>query len=99
MDPDIEELKKLVQENIALSKDTNHIVHGMRRNARWSRFAKVVWWVAIFAISAAAYYLYLQPYLIRLEQMYSTVQTGSQQAQNYQQQFADFFKQFTPKTQ
>lgn len=99
MDPDIEELKKLVQENIALTKDTNHIVHGMRRSARLGRFAKVVWWVAIFAVSAAAYYLYLHPYLVKLEQIYADVQGGAQQAQGYQQQFSDFFKQFQTKPQ
>ena len=92
MDDDIEEVKEIAKKSLALAQDTNRVVHKMLRAARWGRFIKLVWWVAILAISAAAYYYYIQPYVEKLSQAYAGVQASGQRAQSLEQQVQDFLK-------
>ena len=92
MDPDIEEVKEMIKKSLALAQDTNRILHGMRRAARWGRFFKLLWWVAILAVSGIAYYYYLQPYVDKLVQAYTQVQATGQKAQSLEQQVQDFLK-------
>lgn len=87
MDPELEEIKRMLQKNVALAEDTNHIVHKLRRNIWWGRLWTIVWWVAILAVSGAAYYVYLQPYVDQLSQAYGNVQ-------GWQVQVQDFFAKF-----
>ena len=94
MDPEIKTLEEKIDKIGKMSEDTNRIVHGMRNSARLGRLARIVWWLAVFVLSAAIYYFYLQPYLMQLQQIYSQFQGGATQAQSYQEQFADFIKNF-----
>ena len=94
----MDELKELVHKQIAISEDTNRIVHGMRNTARWGRFMRIIWWAAIIGLSAASW-LYLQPYLMQVQALYQNVQSGAEQAQGFQGQISDFFKQLTPNSQ
>ena len=66
-------------------------MHQMRRAARWGRFFQVVWWVLIIAVSGAAYYIYLAPYVNRLEQLYSQVEGAGQQGQTWGSDIQQFF--------
>jgi hypothetical protein len=92
MDLDNEELRELVKKNLELTQETNRIVRGMRRSARWGRFFSFVWWLLIIAVSAASYYYYVQPYVETIEKAYGNTQ-------NFQQQFQQFFSQFGNHTQ
>jgi len=87
VDGEIEELKRLVQKNLAMTEETNHIVRGMRRSARWGRFFSIAWWIVIIAVSGATYYIYVQPYVTDIEKAYGNTQ-------NFEQQVQDFFKSF-----
>ena len=91
MDPRIDEILKLTQE-------TNKMVHKMRRSMLWGRFYQVVWWIAILAISGAAYYYYAAPYVNKLEQLYAQVQADSAQAQSVGTQTSSFFGNWMPHT-
>lgn len=93
-DPEIEELKEIVKRQGQVIDETNRIVHGMRRGARLRMLWSVVWWLAIFAVSAGAYYYYLQPYVQTLEGYYGKFQQQSSQAQNLEQQIANWFAKF-----
>jgi hypothetical protein len=94
MEPETNELKELMRQNIALAQDTNKTLHAMRRSARVRGFFSIAWWVLVFALSGAAYYYYLQPYVQKIEDAYAKAQTGAQQAQTWETQAADFFKGF-----
>ena len=95
VDPQIDELKELVRRNIELSTETNKIVHGIRNSARWASVARFLWWGLIVAASVASY-VYFQPYIQKMEQIYNSVQAGGQQAQTVGNTFADFFKNLVP---
>ncbi|MDO8518358.1 MAG: hypothetical protein Q7S26_03655 [bacterium] len=92
MDDDIEEIKELAKKSLALAQDTNRVVHGMRRGAWWGRFFKLLWWVAIFAVSSAVYYYYVQPYVDKIGQAYAQVQSTGQKAQSLESQVQNFLK-------
>jgi hypothetical protein len=85
-----------IDEILRITKDTNRMVHKMRRSQLWGRFYQVVWWIAILAISGAAYYYYAQPYVDKLTQLYAQVEQGGQQAQSVGSQLSSFFGNWLP---
>ena len=97
MDPQIQELRKLVVENLQIAEDTRRVVHSMRRSQRVGRFFTLVWWFLVLVASGAAYYYYLQPYVAQIERLYENMQTNTQQAQQYQTQISNFLKNLIPK--
>jgi hypothetical protein len=88
----ISELKELVRRNIALTQETNDMVHGMRRAAWWGTILRWGWWLLIFGVSGVAYYYYVQPYVDRVQQAYTHVEAGAQQAADWQTKMNEFFK-------
>ena len=86
---EIEELKELVEKNIAVTQDTNRMVRKMRRNATWALVFQVVWWLVVAGVTGAAYYYYVQPYVMQIEHLYGVSQ---QQTQNWNNQIGSFFK-------
>jgi hypothetical protein len=92
VDPEIEELKELVKQDLAISADTNRAVHKIRRGANWGRLFQFIWWAAIIAVSGAAYYLYLQPYVAKVEALYGNMQQTSARAQTFENQVVSFVK-------
>ena len=86
MDPEINELKELVRQNIALSQETNKIVHKMRNAVRWSGVFKLLWIGALVAFSFGAY-VYLAPYLGQLTAFYQSAQEAIDQAKQLGTQF------------
>ncbi|HVV39355.1 MAG TPA: hypothetical protein VHD31_03485 [Candidatus Paceibacterota bacterium] len=69
----IEELKQLVRQSIALSEENNKLLHGMRRSAWVSRGIRVLWIVGILIVSFYSY-LYVQPYLNQILDFYGNLQ-------------------------
>ena len=94
MDPQIEELKELVRQNITLSQETNNIVHGMRTAARWSRLFRLLWVIAILVASVAAY-LYFAPYLNQIIDLYSQAQAALEQLRGFGGQASSAVQNFT----
>ena len=90
---EIEELRELIEKNIALSEETNKMMRQMRRSARLGRLFQMVWWLLVVGVSAVSYYYYVQPYVAQIERIYTS---GQQQSQNLQQQVGSFLKYITP---
>ena len=59
MDP---ELKSLLTENLALTKDNHRMLRAMRRDAWFGFVGKIIFWVALIVIPL----YFLQPYLTML---------------------------------
>ena len=68
-------------------EDTNHIVHKMRRSARWSLIFSILWWLSIIGLTGALYYYYLAPYIEGIKEIYGN-------AQGWEDQVAEFFRNF-----
>ncbi len=69
MDP---EVKKMLQENLRLSKDNNDMLRKMLRIQRWTQIYRVFYWIIILGISFGAYY-FIQPYIDGLLSYYNGV--------------------------
>ncbi|OGI89410.1 hypothetical protein A2911_02475 [Candidatus Nomurabacteria bacterium RIFCSPLOWO2_01_FULL_40_15] len=67
MDP---ESQKLLEENLALSKENNEMLHSIRRSMRMARFMSILYWVFIIGSAVGAFYL-IQPYIEQLKDVYS----------------------------
>lgn len=89
---EIEELRELVEKNIAITQETNRMVRKMRRNATWGWIFQIVWWLVVAGVTGAAYYYYVQPYIMQIEHLYGLSQ---EQTQNWNNQIGGLMKFFT----
>ncbi len=89
VEDEIEELKELVEKNLEVTQETNRMVRIMRRNATWGWIFQIVWWLVVAGVTGAAYYYYVQPYVMQIEHLYGISQ---QQTQNWNNQIGSFFK-------
>lgn len=80
MDPEIQELKELVRQNIALTQEANQMLRSVRRSARISRVVRILWIAALVALSGLAYYNYVYPYMEQIEGFYKNFEQLRQQA-------------------
>ncbi len=67
---DDQELRKMVEETMELSKDNNRILHSIQRRERMTQIMRVVYWLFVLGIAAGAYY-YIQPYIDQLTRAYT----------------------------
>ena len=78
---EIEELKELVQRDIAIGAETRDMVHQMRRSARWGLFFTVLYWLLILGVLGASYY-YVSPYINKIFGVYQSIEHNNAQSQN-----------------
>ena len=67
MDPDI---KKLLEENLKISKENKELLIKVRNFQRWAQITKALYWLMIIGIAFGAFY-YLKPMLGNLLNLYS----------------------------
>ena len=84
MDP---ELKRLLDENLALAKENNEILVAMKRRAQWSLLGQVVFW-GLFVVAPLIFaWGYLGPLLSAVNGGDGTSGFTSQDFQNILQQY------------
>ncbi len=94
--PEIEELKELVQKDMAVNAETNRLVHQMRRSARWNMLFQILYWLVILGILGAGYY-YASPYIYNLLHLYQGMErTGGQQTSLLQDVGRSFSRFLSP---
>ena len=69
MDPDV---KKLLQENLKLSRENHEILKRLQRHERVRRFTKIIYWVIIIVIILGGYFYIVEPLVNQLNQAYSS---------------------------
>jgi hypothetical protein len=89
MDPKMDEL-------LRITKETNAMVHKMRRAQLWGRFYQIAWWVLIVAVSGYTYYVYAQPYVEKIIGIYTQIGVEGQKAQDLGSQVSSFFGSWVP---
>jgi hypothetical protein len=67
MDP---EVKRLLEENLKLSKENNELLIKVHNIQRWQQITRYIYWILIIAVSFGALY-YLKPYLGNLMNLYT----------------------------
>jgi len=76
VDPNMEELKKMVRQNLELSADNNRMLRAMRRAARWASFMRLVYFLVIAGGLTFGYVYFVQPYVEQVLHLYEQIQTG-----------------------
>jgi len=76
-----EEIKKLLREDVEVSKESLKILKGIRRNHRIAATFRVLYWFVILGIAFGAYY-YLQPYIDKVPSLMNQVQNIQKIFQN-----------------
>ena len=69
-------IKKLLKENKKLLKENNTILKKIHRNAVWSFWVRIVWYVLLIGIPFAFYFYVLEPYLSTLGSYYEAFKSG-----------------------
>lgn len=69
---DDQELRKMVEETMELSKDNNRILHSIQRREKITQVMRIIYWLFILGIAAGAYY-YIQPYIDQLVKAYTGI--------------------------
>ena len=85
-DQQIDELKELVRQQTAIIKEMHSLVKSMHRASVWRTTLKFIWIGIIVAISFGAY-IYLQPYLEQVMQLYQAAAGTLEQARQFGSQF------------
>jgi hypothetical protein len=67
-----EETKETLGKILELTHENNKMLRGMRSAARWGRAGKLLYWIAVIAISVFLYN-YLQPLLTSTLQTYQGI--------------------------
>lgn len=69
------EERQLLEETVTLSRENNKILHQLRGALRWGRLYSVLKWLIIIGSTLGVYY-YLQPYLFKVLDAYSSLLDG-----------------------
>lgn len=67
-----QELKELLQRNLALAQENNKILRGMRTANRIGGLLKILY-LAVFVVSLAFAYVYAKPYLEQATNTYNSL--------------------------
>jgi hypothetical protein len=63
-----EYIRRLLQENLELSRENNKLLHKMRRAAAWSFFFRVLWIAILIGVPVFLYFYIFQPYYLFLQE-------------------------------
>ena len=75
MDAEIQELKALMQQQIAIAADTNEKVRALHGAAQRAAFFRFIYWALIVGVTVWSFQ-YIAPYLQVMQKTYSTLQSA-----------------------
>ena len=87
----MEELQKLLEQNLEYSKRNYEILRKMESRDRLHRFGKFLYYAFIAALLVGGY-IYAEPYIKRLSDTYQSAADSLQQAKDAAQSVTDFGK-------
>ncbi len=87
-----EETKRLLKENLELSRENNKILRKIRRSAIVGNIMRLFYWAFIIGVPVFLYFQFLEPYLAQLLDVYSGLQSGAENVQEVGEQLPIFSK-------
>ncbi len=64
-----EELKKLLEENVRLSRENNQLLLKINKINKWSFISKIIYWFILLGVAAGAFY-FIQPLIDGVSSIY-----------------------------
>jgi hypothetical protein len=65
-----QETKVLLEENLRLSKENNHLLVKLHNIQRWAQITRVIYWFIIIGVSVGAFY-FIKPFFNNLISVYT----------------------------
>lgn len=69
-----QDLDELVRANLKLTQENNKMLKAMRRSVIYGRIFRVLFWLLLLGGSYVVYYVFLEPYVVKISQVYEQVQ-------------------------
>ncbi|MCC7160420.1 hypothetical protein IT399_01705 [Candidatus Nomurabacteria bacterium] len=88
MDP---ESKRLLEETLALTKENNKMLHKVRSVQKWATFWLYLKIFIIIGVALGVFY-YIEPYVNKVADLYSSISGTTQKINNTNNSFQDFLK-------
>jgi uncharacterized membrane protein (DUF106 family) len=79
------EMKQLLKKNRELLEENNELLKKIHRNALWSFWLRVVWYVFLIGLPFALYFYVLEPYFDALGSSYEVFSAGIQEIPGWKQ--------------
>ena len=64
-----EETKKLLEDNLALNRENNEMLHKLYNIQRWAQITRIIYWFVVIGIAIGAFY-FIQPFFDSLLGVY-----------------------------
>jgi hypothetical protein len=90
--------EQAMQELLRLTRENNHMLHSMRRNARLAGVVKFIFYILILVVAPLwVYSTYLQPLVGQMQRTMNQIQGTNASAQAQFLNFEQLFKQLGSK--
>lgn len=87
------DLEHKLERNRQLLEENNTLLKRLDRNARWSFWLQILWYVFLIGMPFALYFYVLEPYFSALGSSYETFNAGMQEIPGWKQ-FNEFIENF-----
>lgn len=79
------EMKEVLEDNNRLIAENNQLLKKLHRNARWSFWIRIVWYLLLFGLPFALYFYILEPYFELLGSSYEQFSNGMAEIPGWKQ--------------
>ena len=80
-----EEMKEMLEENNKLLEENNKYLKRLYRNAKWSFWIRIVWYLLLLGLPFAIYFYILEPYFTLLGSSYEQFNAGIHEIPGWKQ--------------
>ncbi len=80
-----EDMKEMLEENNKLLEENNRYLKRLYRNAKWSFWVRIVWYLLLLGLPFALYFYILEPYFTLLGSSYDQFNAGIQEIPGWKQ--------------
>ena len=81
------ELKRLLRENITLAQENNLLLKKLHRNALWTFWVRILWYVLLIGLPFVVYFFFLEPYFQAFGSSIEIFTNGMQEIPGWKQLF------------
>jgi hypothetical protein len=96
MNPESEEIKRLLLENLQLSRENNKLLRKLRRAEVTRTIMTLVYWAVILVVPIYIYYAYLAPQLSQMLATYENIEAQTQEMPEGVRSYIDSLREFVP---
>ncbi|MEM8895783.1 MAG: hypothetical protein AAGC88_14465 [Bacteroidota bacterium] len=94
-----DQIKEILQENQKLLAENNRLLKKIHRNAMWTFWVRIVWFVFIIGLPFVLYFYIIEPYFAALGSSFEVFQAGLQEIPGWKQFYGTIQGETIPDTE